>query len=202
MAGGKLSARERAAIGVSGSVSQENALTMLGSLISMLRMTGIRGVVVLLDEVDTTLSLEGLPGAQQAARNLNALMQSCGAFPYSYFIYSTPPSFFGRFDQLSGLILRPQKVVELGPLDRADLEALAVKIRDLHLCAYVWEKPSTLRDGEIRRLVDRLLEDGALRTSVRAFVRAVVEVLDGCQQGEGLTLRVVTKRLRSSHPPA
>ena len=144
MTGGRLSARERTAIGVSANVCQTNALTMLDSLVSMVRLTGIRGVAILLDEADVTLSFERATQKERAARNLNILMRSSRTFPYSYFVYSTPPPFFRWRDMLSGIILEPHSVIDLEPLHPTHLIALAQKIRDLHLLAYAWENTSSI----------------------------------------------------------
>ncbi len=202
MTGHRLCARERTAIGVSANVSETNALVMLGSLASMLQLTGIRGIAILLDEADATLSFEGATEGERAARNLNILMRASGTFPHSYFVYSTPPPFFRRRDLLSGITWEPQRVLDLEPLEPMHLIALAQKIRDLHLLAYVWENPSRVRDSEIRGLVNRLLDDHALRSSVRGFVRATVEVLDCCQLNAGLTLKAVMSRFNISTPLA
>lgn len=202
MTGGALSARERTAIGVSANVCQTNALIMLGSLASMLRLTGIRGVAILLDEADAALSFDGATQKERAARNLNILMRSSRTFPYSYFVYSTPPLFFRRRDVLSGIILEQHNVIDLGPLDPTHLIALAQKIRDLHLLAYAWENTSGIRDSEIRSLVNRLLGDQVLRSSVRGFVRAIVEVLDCCQLNPRVNLRTVMNRFTASVPLA
>jgi len=200
--GARLSAGERTSIGVSANVSQTNALDMLGNLASMLRLIGIRGIVILLDEADATLSFEGTAARAKAARNLNVLMRSSGTFPYSYFVYSTLPLFSRRQDVLSGITLEPRNVLDLEPLDPAHLMVLAKKIRDLHLTAYVWENASRARDSEILGLVNRLLDDDALRSSVRGFVRAIVEVLDCCQLDPDLTLRALTRRLNTLAPLA
>lgn len=198
LTGGSLSARERAWLGVSENVSEKNALTMLGNVASMLRIVGMRGMIIFLDEADATLSFEGPGHGARAARNLNVLLQCSGTFPCSYFVYSTPPSFFRRFDVVSSITLDHDSVVELGTLEPAELLALAQKIRDLHLRAYVWQNTSRVRDSTIGRLVDRLLEDDAVRSSVRGFVRAIVDVLDCCQGDPSLSLMAT---LSGGHTP-
>lgn len=195
LAGGRLSVSERSAIGVSASVSQANALSMLGNLAAMLRLLGIRGIVVLLDEADRSLSFEGAAERAKAVRNLNLLMRSSGSFPCSYFVYSAPPSFFQRRDILSGITIQPQNVIDLQPLEPKHLVDLACKIRDLHLLAYTWQNQPRVRDSEIRHLANRLLQDELLRSSVRAFVRAMMEVLDCCQQDTCSTVTEVIRHL-------
>ena len=200
IAGGRLSASEQAKVGVSTSISGTNALTMLGNLTAMLRCVGIRGMVVLLDEADRTLSFENAVERAMAVRNLNTLMRSSGSFPHFYFVYSTPPSFFHQEGMLSGIALRPQNIIDLPPLQSMHLVDLTYKIRDVHLLAHAWENQSRVRDSEIRDLAGFLLQNHLLRSSVRAFVRTMVDVLDRYQQDARLTVTEVMRHLKVSMP--
>jgi len=198
MMGEKLSAQERHVIGVSANTTQSNALNMLSGLVSMLRITGIRGVAILLDETEPALSFAGSIERMKAVRNLNVLMRASGTFPYSYFVYSTLPQFFCCQDVLAGVDVNSRDILDLQVLEPPHLMNLACKIRDLHLLAYTWENQPRVRESEITDLVRCLLEDHSLGTSVRAFVRATVGVLDCCQQDARLTLKDVMRHLSVS----
>lgn len=196
--GATLSARERAAIGVSSDICERNAIQLLGSLGLMMREAGLQGMVLLLDEVDPTLSFAQPSHGVRAARNLRSLIRSVGSFPHCCILYSVPPTFFGHAGPTAGLGLSPDTLVELQPLGVADLVTLARKIRDLHLIGYAWEDAWRVRDSEIRGLATSLLEDQSLRSSVRAFVRAIVGVLDVCQEHREQTATSVAKALAQS----
>lgn len=191
--GAGLSRRERTAIGVSADISDRNAMAVLGSLGLMLRAAGLWGMVILLDEADVALSVEGAADRVRAARNLNALMRSSGSFRHCYVVYSVPPALFGRTDLVAGLKLQRESIVQLRPLDVGDLVLLAQKIRDMHLIAYAWRGAFRVRDTEIRRLAAALLRHTSLRSSVRSFVRLVVEVLDICHEHREQTPTSVAK---------
>lgn len=189
MTGAKLSSNELTKIGVSSNISQLNALSMLGNLVSMLQCIGLHGVVILLDEVDRTLAFENVTEIEASRRNLNMLIRSSLNFPYLYFIYSSPPSFLQNQQLLTGVDIKPQNVVNLQPLSSSNLVDLACKIRDLHLLAYSWDNQSRVCDSTLKAFTTNLIKNPQMRSSVRSYVRTLVEALDCCQMDANLTLK-------------
>lgn len=185
--------------GVRGKVDGAAALTFLGGLLRLLRQTGYRGLVVVLDEVET---IQRLP-ANQRAPALNALRQLMDLLgedhlPGLYLLVTGTPAFFDgpkgvrelpplrdrlqtafdedpRFDNL----MAPQ--VRLRAFDAARLGAVGRAVRDL----YPAEEPARrVDDPFVDDLVDKVTAGFGGRVDVvpRQFLRTLVDVLDRVRQ--------------------
>ena len=190
------------AAGVRGSVDGQAALTFLGGLLLLLRQSGYRGLVVVLDEVET---IQRIP-SNQRANALQALRQlmdllSENHLPGLYLVITGTPAFFDgpkgirelaplrdriqtsfdddpRFDNL----MAPQ--IRLRAFDAARLQKVGVAVRDLYPGpARIAER---VDDAFIADLVAKVTEGFGGQVSVvpRQFLRILIDVLDRVKQHE------------------
>jgi len=177
-------------LGTNYTISSVNALIMLGNLTRMLRFIGIKGLVILLDEVDAIPSLSSAAKKEAAYTNLLSLACATSNTPYSYFVYVTTPAFFEEVPL--GFDDALKNVITLGQLTSTTLAELAEKIRDLHFQAYGWQR-GDLGTSSIKRFVHTCISSSI--ETPRAFVRTLVAALDICEENKGLTLDKVVRAL-------
>jgi len=189
MLGEKLTKNELRELGIKENISDHNALSMLGNFSQMLKYIGQHGIAIFFDEADRTISFESNTNKLTAIRNLNILMQSSKSFPHSYFIYSTPPELFIQKDFMMNVHVDKRNYIEVKELEPEHLEKLAIKIRDIHLCAYNWENISRVRNSKLMEVVAIILRGGVL--PVRSFVKNIIEVMDYAQQNPKLALNEI-----------
>ncbi len=177
-------------LGLDSNVSSENALEMLGNLTRMLRFTGVKGLVTLLDESDAIPSLPSAARREAAYANLLSLARAASSTPYSYFVYATTPAFFDSIPP--GFNEALKNVTTLKQLTNRELTELAQEIRDLHFQAHGW-RSDDLGESSLRRFV-RTCMSNSIETP-RAFVRTLVAALDVCEEKRELTLDHVVRVL-------
>lgn len=188
----------KAEAGVRGEVDGQAALTFLGGLLRLLRQSGLKGLVVVLDEVETIQRIK----SDVRGRSLDALRQlmdmlSDDRLPGLYLIITGTPAFFEgpkgikelaplrdrlavrfdddpRFDNLKA----PQ--VRLRAFDAARLRKVGAAVRDLYPAREAERVASTVDDGVIDALVDKVTEGFGGRVDVvpRMFLRTLVDLLD------------------------
>jgi type II secretory pathway predicted ATPase ExeA len=184
--------------GVRGEVDGQAALTFLGGLLRLLNQSGFRGLVVVLDEVETLQRVK----SDVRLRGLEALRQlmdmlSEDRLPGLYLIVTGTPAFFEgpkgirelaplrdrlavrfdgdpRFDNLKA----PQ--VRLRPFDAERLRQVGLRVRDLYPSA----DPDRLRARVDAEVLDQLIEGltsgfgGRVDVVPRLFLRTLVDILD------------------------
>lgn len=196
--GNNLSKNELINLRLSENITDQNALSMLGNFSKMLKYLGRKGICILFDEADRAISFENIKKRSTAIRNLNILMQSSREFPSSYFIYSTPPEFFDQKDILRNISLDHCEFIELGQLEAFHLKELSKKIRNLHIKAYDWDNIFRANNTELLFLVETLLKNPSIKSTLRSFVRSTIQVLDLLQQYPKLNLINVLDTLNLS----
>ncbi len=184
--------------GVRGEVDGQAALTFLGGLLRLLRQSGHKGLVVVLDEVETIQRIK----SDVRGRSLDALRQlmdmlSEDRLPGLYLIVTGTPAFFEGpkgikelaplRDRLalppedsSGFENLKAPQVRLRAFDAPRLRRVGLAVRDL----YPTREPELLRarvdDNFVDGLVDKLTEGFGGRVDIvpRLFLRTLVDVLD------------------------
>jgi len=179
--------------GVKGAVDGVSALTFLAGVITILRDTGYRGLVLVLDETETVQQMR----TDVRERALNALRQLVdallgGDLPGLYLVVTGTPEFFDghkgiaalpplrdrvatrfsddpRFDNLRA----PQ--VRLPPFDAQRLTEVGVKVRDLFPADNPERVRSRVDDALIGRLVEKMTAafGGHVEVVPRRFLRCL-----------------------------
>lgn len=184
--------------GVRGEVDGQAALTFLGGLLRLLRQSGYRGLVVVLDEVETIQRIK----SDTRGRSLDALRQlmdmlSEDRLPGLYLIITGTPAFFEgpkgirelaplrdrlavrfdddpRFDNLKA----PQ--VRLRAFDAERLRKVGGAVRALYPAREPERLRSTVDDAVLAALVAKVTDGFGGRVDVvpRLFLRTLVDLLD------------------------
>jgi hypothetical protein len=188
----------KAEAGVRGEVDGQAALTFLGGLLRLLRQSGYKGLVIVLDEVETVQRMK----SDVRANSLNALRQlvdmvSEDRLPGLYLVVTGTPAFFDgpkgikelaplrdrlnvRFDDDPQFDNLKAPQVRLRAFDAARLRRVGAAVRDLYPTSQPDRVRATVDDAFIAALVDKLTEGFGGRVDVvpRLFLRTLVDVLD------------------------
>ena len=193
----KVGAAVKRAAGVRGQLDGTDALVFLRGLLSLLREAGHRGLVLVLDEVETLLRLRG-PERQKSLEALRQLVDALdrNQFPGLLLLVTGTPDLFES----------PRGVRELPPLherirclsregepenlrqpqlrlpafDRDRLLQVARRVRDLYPSADPDRLASRASEAFLGQLADRVTTGfgGRVDLAPRMFLRELVHVLD------------------------
>ncbi|TVQ88632.1 MAG: BREX system ATP-binding protein BrxD [Deltaproteobacteria bacterium] len=193
--------------GIKGKVDGQAALTFLGGLLRLLRQSGFKGLVVVLDEVET---IQRMPSPTRA-KSLDALRHLMdqlaeSRLPGLYLMVTGTPLFFEGHKGVRSLAPLHDRVrtvfddnpefdnlaapqVRLRAFDAERLQRVGVAVRDLYPAkdAQTEERiRQRVDDAFIADLVARLTEGfgGQVALVPRLFLRQLVDVLDRVNQHE------------------
>lgn len=200
----------KTAAGIRGEVDGQAALTFLGGLLRLLRQSGHKGLVIVLDEVETIQRIK----SDMRGRSLDALRQlmdmlSEDRLPGLYLIVTGTPAFFEGpkgIKELAPLrdrlalppgdnalfenLKAPQ--VRLRAFDGARLLRVGLAVRDLYPTQDAVHLRTAVDDAVVQALVDKLTEGFGGRVDIvpRLFLRTLVDVLDRADTHAGYDPRV------------
>ncbi len=157
-------------IGVWLPLSAEEILDGLGQIARIFRLSGLKGLVIALDEAEAIPSIGG-SGVNSGYANLGALIEAAQRVHEIYVIYATTPTFFDDARRHAQAIARNVSSgtrMDLAPLTEADLVALATRVAGLVTIARdgVIDEAQVVETG--RQIAGRRGATGA--PSVRAFL--------------------------------
>lgn len=187
--------------GIKGEISSASALLFLKGILSIIKKAGHRGLVIIVDELETILRTR----TDVRGKSLNGLRQIIDAakdFPGMLWIFTGTREFFDskkgvagleplhdriKFTSSGGFVSPKQPQLELTPFDKQRLKAVALKLRELY--------PGSDK-GRIFNLVDNDFLDslcdkvttglkGDLGVIPRQFLRELVTVLDLVEEHDG-----------------
>ncbi len=188
--------------GARGTLDGAAALSFLSGLLLLLRQSGSRGLVLVLDEVETLQRLN----AQTREKALNALRQLVDALaaeqlPGLYLVVTGTHDFFEGYKGLKALPPLYQRVqvrfdddarfdnlrapqVRLQPFDAARLLAVAQRVRALYPAQQPARVKARVTDAFLAALVQQVTAGfgGQVALAPRLFLRELVDVLDRVDQ--------------------
>ncbi|MEQ1564049.1 MAG: BREX system ATP-binding protein BrxD [Myxococcota bacterium] len=182
--------------GVRGAVDGQAALTFLRGVLLVLRQSGYRGLVVVLDEVET---IQRMP-SQTREKSLNVLRQLIdqlgnGEYPGLYLVVTGTPEFFDGYKGLKGLQPLYERVavkldpkypnyravqIELRPFDAPRLLEVGRKVRALFPEAVRARVDDSFLEALVATLTGRF--GGKVAITPRLFLRELIEVLNQTDQ--------------------
>lgn len=190
--------------GVSGKIDGQAALTFLAGVLKLLRHSGYKGLVVVLDEVETIQRMN----AQVRVKALIALRQfmdamASGELPGLYLIVTGTRDFFEGYKGLrtEGALFQRVNVefdadptfdnlratqVRLKLFDKDRLIAVGKRIRDLFPAEHPERVTAKVTDAFLERLADQLTQAfrGTVSVLPRQYLRKLTDVLDRVDQHE------------------
>ncbi len=193
----KVAAAVKRAAGVRGEIDGSDALIFLRGLVTLLRESGHRGLVLVLDEAETLLRLRG-PERQKSLEVLRQLIDALdrNQFPGLLLLVTGTPDLFESARGIRDLpplherirllsregepenLRQPQ--LRLPPFDRDRLLMVARRVRGLYPAGDRARLVGRVSDGFLRNLADQVSAGfgGRVDLAPRMFLRELVHVLD------------------------
>ncbi len=182
-------------------VNKTNSKLMLNSLNSFLRHLDHKGLILLLDELETVIG-QSASIRNAAYENVRLLIDNSEQAEYFHIFFAIIPDVllsekgFKSYDALwsrvraigeqDDQILNYRGVlVDLHqtPLKQAEFVNLGQHLRQIHQIAYRWDATASVSDQILLELCENQQKMGLLN-EVRLFVKQVIRLLDLAEQGE------------------
>lgn len=195
-------------------LNKSTAKTFLQSLISFLKFTGHKGLILLLDELETVLA-QGTSIRSAAYENIRLLMDNAEHSEYLQLFFSLIPDVFlseKGFKSYDALWSRVRSagdsealnyrgtIIDLHktPLKRQELIDLGICLRKIHEISYRWEARDIISENLIADMCIKQEEMGIL-SEVRLFIKQMIRFLDMAEQGHAVQDFNFTENLLASH---
>jgi len=200
--GGKVTKRELKPFSVFEVVNKANSKQILNSLNSFLRFYGHKGIILLLDELETVLS-QAKSIRNAAYENVRLLIDNTEHAAYFHIFFAIIPEVllsekgFKSYDALWSRVRsigqqQDQRLNYRGvlvdlhrtPLKSEELVTLGQSLRQIHQISYRWDAAAAVSDKLLLTLCANQKKMGLL-SEVRLFVKQVIRLLDMAEQAEG-----------------
>lgn len=211
--GKKVPKKDLARFNIFETLNKSNSKHFLQSFIALLKLTGHKGLVLLLDELETVLA-QGTSVRNAAYENIRLLMDNAEQTEYLHLFFSLIPDVllaekgFKSYDALwsrirtvgnsEGLNYRGTLIdLHKTPLKHQELLELGVFLRRIHEISYRWDARTTLSDALIAEMCQKQEEMGVL-SEVRLFIKQMIRSLDMAEQGHPMDTFNLTDNLLKS----
>ncbi len=213
---GKITKRELKPFSIFEVVSKANSKQILNSLNSFLRFCGYKGLILLLDELETVIA-QATSIRNAAYENVRLLIDNTEQATCFHIFFAIIPDLllvekgFKSYDALWSRVrsIGQQKqrlnyrgvLVDLHrtPLKSKELVNLGQFLRQIHQIAYRWDATDAIPDKLLLDICENQKKMGLL-SEVRLFIKQVIGLLDLAEQGEkipentDLTEHIVTSQ--------
>lgn len=196
--GVRVSKRELKPFQVFEALDKTNNKRFLGSLISFLKHMGYRGLVLLMDELETVIA-QSASVRNASYENVRLLIDNAEQASYLHIFMSIIPDVilsdkgFKSYDALwsrvrsigEGKRLNYRSVLidlHKTPLEMDELIELGLCLCRIHELAYRWDTKNQVGEGLIKKMCEAQKRMGLL-SEVRLFIKQVIRVLDMTEQG-------------------
>ncbi len=182
-------------------LNKTNSKQFLQSLVAFLKFTKHKGLVLLLDELETIIT-QGASIRNAAYENVRLLMDNTEHTQYLQLFFSLIPDVllsekgFKSYDALwsrvrsigdsEGINYRGTLVdLHKTPLERQELVNLGVSLRKIHEISYRWSAQQSVSCDLIDNICQQQEKMGAL-SEVRLFIKQMIRLLDMAEQGNSM----------------
>lgn len=196
-----IAARIKQKAGIKGEISSASALLFLKGILSIIRKAGYKGLVVVVDELETILRTR----SDVRGKSLNGLRQIIDAakdFPGLLWVFTGTREFFDsrkgvagleplhdriRFTESGGFVSPKQPQLELKAFDKERLTAVALKLREIYPARQSERLMRLVDDAFIASLTQAVTTGlrGDVGVIPRQFLRELVTVLDLVEENDG-----------------
>ncbi len=197
-------------INVRGQLESEQVLPRLRAMLEIIAATHLKGLAILIDELELVRRRPHRQTRDQAYETLRALIDEAGEnrLRGSLIVCTGTDELFAdekaglpSYAALSHRIDAPplgdqhrslrQPIISLDGLDAERLRKVALKTREVHAKAYEWPAEERVTDLDIEYLVGEWTRFGGERIDrlPRPFLRQLVHVLDLCEENPDLSAR-------------
>jgi hypothetical protein len=196
--GGKVTKRELKPFQIYEFLNKTNSKQFMNSLILFLRHMGHKGLILLMDEMETVVA-QSLSIRNAAYENVRLLIDNSESSQYLHIFFSIIPDVltsekgFKSYDALWSRIRSIGESKRLNfrgvlvdihqtPLQTEELVALGQCLRTLHGISYRWEPMETVGDAVMEDICSSQKRMGVI-SEVRFFIKQLIHILDLAEQG-------------------
>ena len=200
--GGKVTKRELKPFGIFEVVNKSNSKQLLNSLNVFLRHFNHKGLILLLDELETVIG-QSASVRNAAYENVRLLIDNSEHAEYFHIFFSIIPDVllsekgFKSYDALWSRVRTIGQKKQLNyrgvlidlhrtPLATKELIELGRCLRRIHEISYRWEAKSSVPDKLLEDVCTNQEKMGLL-SEVRLFIKQLISILDMAEQGEAPT---------------
>lgn len=197
-------------IGIRGTLEADQVFPRLRALLELIAATHLRGLVILIDELELVRRRPHKRVRDQAYETLRSLLDETGEnrLPGTLLLSTGTDTFFedrqygiASYEALLHRIQAPeygdahrsmrQPIIQLEGFDAARLRSIARRTRAVHGLAYGWPAGERLSDNDVDLIVDRWSAFGGEQIDrlPRPFLRQFVYLLDLCEENPDLEPR-------------
>ncbi|CAK8710489.1 ATPase [Candidatus Electrothrix gigas] len=197
--GGKVTKRELKPFGIFEVVNKSNSKQLLNSLNVFLRHCEHKGLILLLDELETVIA-QPASMRNAAYENVRLLIDNSEHAEYFHIFFSIIPDVllsekgFKSYDALWSRVRSIGQKKKLNyrgvlidlhrtPLTSKELIELGRCLRRIHEISYRWEAEETVPDKLVEEVCTNQEKMGLL-SEVRLFIKQLISILDMAEQGE------------------
>lgn len=189
-----VSAQAKKSAGIKGEIDSKTALTYLKGILSILNSAGFKGLIIVLDEMETILR-ERRDVREKSMTGLRQITDAVGSFRGSLWIFTGTEEFFDSpkgvkglqplheriaFQKVGEFVSLRQAQLELKPLDTSRLLNIAIRLRDL----YPTENKTRINHAVNDEFLDRYVKEitdgfrGQVGVVPRLFIRNLINIFD------------------------
>lgn len=196
--GGKVGKKELKPFQVFEGLNKVNNKRFLGSLLAFLRYLGCKGLILLMDELETVVA-QSSSVRNAAYENLRLLIDNTEQARFLHIFFSIIPDVvssekgFKSYDALwsrvrsigEGQKLNYRSVLidlHRTPLETAELIQLGLALRCIHEISYRWEAKDLVKEELVEQICANQKRMGLL-SEVRLFIKQIIRILDMAEQG-------------------
>jgi len=197
--GARVSKRELKPLQIFEALDKTNSKRLLGALTSFLRHLGYKGLILMMDELETVIA-QSTSIRNAAYENVRLLIDNAEQAAYQHIFMSIIPDVilaekgFRSYDALwsrvrsigEGKRLNYRNVLidlHRTPLETDELVQLGLSLCRIHELAYRWETQEQINAELIKKMCANQQRMGLL-SEVRLFIKQVIRTLDMAEQGE------------------
>jgi hypothetical protein len=196
--GGKASKKDLKPFQIFEVLNKTNSKRLLASLLVFLRRLGYKGLILLMDELETVIA-QSTSVRNAAYENVRLLIDNTEQAEYLHIFFSIIPDVilsekgFKSYDALwsrvrsigEGKRLNYRSILidlHRTPLETHELIELGTALRCIHEISYRWEAKDQVKEGLIEQICENQKRMGLL-SEVRLFIKQVIRILDMAEQG-------------------
>jgi len=196
--GGKVGKKELKPWQIFEPLSKTNSKRLLSSLLAYLRYLGAKGLILLLDELETVIA-QSTSVRNAAYENVRLLIDNIEEARFLHIFFSIIPDVilaekgFKSYDALWSRVRSIGEASRLNfrsilidlhrtPLETPELVELGLALRRIHEISYRWEAKDLVNEGLIEQICANQKRMGLL-SEVRLFIKQIIRILDMAEQG-------------------
>ena len=197
--GGKVTKKELKPFQIYEFLNKTNSKQFLNSLILFLHSTGHKGLIILMDELETVVA-QGASIRNAAYENVRLLIDNSESSQYLHIFFSIIPEVlisekgFKSYDALWSRIRSIGESRKLNyrgvlvdihktPLKTEELVDLGRYLRTIHGISYRWDSKEMVSDEIMEQICTSQKRMGVL-SEVRLFIKQLIRILDMAEQGD------------------